>query len=286
MRDNQKISTAKDIDFVSYLSKRGYNPIRSSGKHSFYYSPFGREKDPSFVVNKQKNRFYDYHVGQGGDLITFVMLLDNISFPEAMDSLSNDSFSEIKSYTPPKPKPGITIHSEGDITSKRLLDYFTNERCIDETIVKIYCREVEFSFPFGKNPDKRHRAVGFKTAMNSWELRSSWAKVASPPKSFTFIKGSIYNSVAIFEGFTDFLSMLTYYKIDKLKTDVYILNGVHQFPLVKPLVKDKKIFFYGDNDNASDKILEDMEGMNVVDMRYVYAYYNDFNQMLVDITHS
>jgi len=49
--------------------------------------PFHEEQDPSFVIYTQNNSFYCYGCNKGGDVITFLMLLHNMTFKEAINAL-------------------------------------------------------------------------------------------------------------------------------------------------------------------------------------------------------
>ncbi|OQB44629.1 MAG: DNA primase [bacterium ADurb.Bin157] len=46
--------------------------------------PFHDERTPSFTVNEQKQTFRCWGCGENGDVITFIMKLKGISFPEAL----------------------------------------------------------------------------------------------------------------------------------------------------------------------------------------------------------
>src|ERR1700712_3383359 len=50
--------------------------------------PFHDEKRPSFGVSPSSNLFHCFGCGEGGDVITFVRKLDDLSFPEAVEQLA------------------------------------------------------------------------------------------------------------------------------------------------------------------------------------------------------
>jgi hypothetical protein len=275
------IQEIKKKSIFDYLTRSGYKPVNNSGKYRSFYSPFGKEANASFKVNMSNNTWTDYHKGTHGDIIDLVMELEHKEFVEACRFLEDDRRVSVVQQIK-DPEPGVKIHRVSEITDTELLDYFVRKRHINLHVLYEYCKQVEFSFPMGKHPDKVHTAVGFSTSMGSYELRNTWFKGGSPPKSFSFVSGES-SDVAIWEGFTDFLSLLTYEKRMKPKCNTYILNGVGQYNLIRPFLDGKRVYFYGDNDNASDELLEKMSDLDVVDMRYEYEFYKDFNQMLCDV---
>jgi hypothetical protein len=277
MKNNTENIRNKSI--VEYLAKCGYTPVNKTGKYRSYYSILTREGNPSMKVNTATNRWHDYSAKKGGSIIDLVMAMENMTFREAVKFLEEENTVHKVEYVPTRSEPGVKIHSVLDITDEKLISYFVADRKINKDVLLKYCKQVEFSFPMGKNPDKSHVAVGFKTFMNSWELRSSWIKICSPPKSFSLVKGRS-RDVNIFEGYTDFLSYMTFYGLQEPEYDTYILNGVGQINLIKPFVSGKKIYYWGDNDTAGDEVFMALDG--VTDMRYLYGYYNDFNQFLCD----
>jgi DNA primase len=62
-----------------------------SGKEWKGLSPFNTEKTPSFFVNDQKARFFDFSSGKDGDIFNFVMETEGLSFPEAVERLAGDA---------------------------------------------------------------------------------------------------------------------------------------------------------------------------------------------------
>ncbi|HEY3322346.1 MAG TPA: DNA primase [Planctomycetota bacterium] len=59
--------------------------------------PFHDEKTPSFNVNAEGQFFYCFGCSKGGDVITFVMLRDRVSFPEAFRILADRAGIQIES---------------------------------------------------------------------------------------------------------------------------------------------------------------------------------------------
>ena len=50
--------------------------------------PFHKEKTPSFTVNRDKQIFYCFGCGEGGNVLTFLMKMSDMSFPEAVRHLA------------------------------------------------------------------------------------------------------------------------------------------------------------------------------------------------------
>ena len=72
------------VDVVSgyvRLSKR-------SGANQFGLCPFHSEKTPSFSVNPEKQIFHCFGCGKGGGVISFIMEIENLSYPEAVEFLA------------------------------------------------------------------------------------------------------------------------------------------------------------------------------------------------------
>ena len=62
--------------------------LRKQGREYIGLSPFNQEKTPSFTVNDQKGFYHDFSSGKHGDIFTFVMETEGLSFPEAVERLA------------------------------------------------------------------------------------------------------------------------------------------------------------------------------------------------------
>lgn len=73
-------------DIVDVVS--GYVRLQKKGSSYFGLCPFHNEKTPSFSVSQDKQMYYCFGCGAGGNVFTFLMDYENYSFPEAIESLA------------------------------------------------------------------------------------------------------------------------------------------------------------------------------------------------------
>jgi hypothetical protein len=195
------IKEAKAIDMVAYLSMIGLEPAKVQGVNYWYYSPFRSEKTPSFKINRRRNQWYDFGEGKGGNLLDFVLLLDNVNIPEALKLIAQGvPLSTAPIILPPDP-PSIEILSAVSIRSLALIRYCQSRR-IPALLADQYLKQVYY-----KNGYKTFYALGFKNDAGGYELRAANFKGSSHPKSPTWFKNGA-DVLAVFEGFFDFLSYM------------------------------------------------------------------------------
>ena len=76
--------------------------------------PFHDEKTPSFQVTPARGFFYCFGCGEGGDVITFLQKIDNLSFAEAVERLADRVGVQLR-YTDggadggARPEPGVRV---------------------------------------------------------------------------------------------------------------------------------------------------------------------------------
>lgn len=67
----------------------GYLPLKQTGKYYRALCPFHTEKTPSFTVNPERQIFYCFGCGEGGDVFRFLMRREGFTFPEAVRHLAH-----------------------------------------------------------------------------------------------------------------------------------------------------------------------------------------------------
>jgi len=74
------------VDIVDLISE--YLPLKKRGKNYTGLCPFHHEKTPSFSVSSEKQMYYCFGCNAGGNVFTFVMEHDKVSFVEAVRTLA------------------------------------------------------------------------------------------------------------------------------------------------------------------------------------------------------
>jgi DNA primase len=148
-------------DIVEVIS--GYVQLKKRGKNYLGLCPFHTEKTPSFTVSAEKQMYHCFGCSKGGNIFTFLMEMDKISFVEAVRSLASkagiiipeenmsvtEEQTEFENYYAVCRFAGmhffrnLTESEEG----KEALSYFYKRGFTDETI----------------------RTFGLGYAMNSWD---------------------------------------------------------------------------------------------------------------------
>jgi len=99
MDDRQAIkeSVRARIDMVDLVGR--YVGLRQQGSNFSGLCPFHEEKSPSFTVSQEKGVFHCFGCKAGGDAFEFIMRIEKLDFPQALEFLANQVGIDI-------PKPG------------------------------------------------------------------------------------------------------------------------------------------------------------------------------------
>ncbi len=90
MADRADIEAIKSrLDIVSVLSR--YMTLTKSGARYKGRCPFHKDDTPSLYVDPEKGLWHCFGCGAGGDMFGFVMKIERISFPEALDRLAAEA---------------------------------------------------------------------------------------------------------------------------------------------------------------------------------------------------
>lgn len=96
-------STADIVDIVGE-----YVQLTKRGRNWFGLCPFHGESTPSFSVTSDKQIFHCFGCGAGGNVITFLMDIENVTFQEALAKLGSRAGIDVEVNTPGDSAPAIT----------------------------------------------------------------------------------------------------------------------------------------------------------------------------------
>jgi len=76
-----------------------YVELKRAGRNLKGHSPWGVDKTPSFMVSPEKGIWHDFSANKGGDIFTFIMEVEGISFKEALEKLAAQAGVDISRYS-------------------------------------------------------------------------------------------------------------------------------------------------------------------------------------------
>ena len=116
-------TTREATDIVQLLSE--YISLKKAGKNYTALCPFHSEKKPSFFVSPERQIYHCFGCGAGGNVYTFLVEMEKLSFPEAVRLLAK--------------KSGIKLKEPDKTTGPREAIYRVNEWADDfyfETLIR------------------------------------------------------------------------------------------------------------------------------------------------------
>lgn len=86
------------VSIVEVVSQ--YVSLKKAGRSHLGLCPFHSEKTPSFTVNDERGLFHCFGCGTGGTVFTFLMRLEKLEFPEAVEQLAKRAGVELPQREP------------------------------------------------------------------------------------------------------------------------------------------------------------------------------------------
>ena len=302
---------AKKIDLPFLMSRLGFQPVKmaKAGRELWYLSPFRQETEPSFHTTFISGKWIWNDFGdEGGNVIDFIMRLKSLRFKEALGFLrdmyqgplfdppakSKDdlfSFQQQSTSGSPEDHRQLEFIEAHEIRNPVIFSYLKG-RGIPESLARAYLIEVKY-WNHAK-PQSRHKpffAFGIQT-LSGYEIRAASDdysfKSALIARDITLIRGRGGQgaSVNVFEGMTDFLSLLVLIGSDHLKGDVIVMHSLSSFFRVEKAIKEweySRINTFLDNNPAGQKgthrFLEAFPGI-VTSYSDLFAPHIDLNDAL------
>lgn len=287
------IQTAKQIKIADYLHSLGFSPVKQQGINLWYKSPLREETEASFKVNIERNQWYDFALGKGGNIIALAQELycsDHVPYllkriEEQAPGIRPVSFSFGKQSSS---EPSFQQLEIVPLSSPALLTYL-QERGINIVLAKRECKEAHFT-----HKGKRYFAIAFPNVSGGYEIRNRYFKGCIAPKEISHIRqsGTARETCYVFEGFMDYLSFLTlrmescpkYPELDR--QDYMVLNSVANVSkALYPLGNYERIHCFFDNDRAGMEALQQIRmeydrDLYIRDASQTYSGCKDLNEYL------
>ncbi|MBX3255678.1 MAG: toprim domain-containing protein [Chitinophagaceae bacterium] len=287
------VAEARKIDMVDYLSSLGFPVTKIQGEDHWYFSPFRDERTPSFKINRRSNIWYDHGSGDGGNIIDFGILYHRVDVRGFLELLTRDYRQNAFSFHPPLKRDNNISPVAGEkensteskiiITAARQLGnagllHYLNKRAIAPDLASRFCQEVDFTLY-----KKQHTAIGFPNGKGGYELRNSYFKGSSSPKTFRFVDNGS-QELQVFEGFFDFLSWFSHFKNDQLTSNFLVLNSLSFFQRAKQTMEQhNSIGLWLDRGTAGQACTMQALKSNsaYTDKSNLYKDFDDLNEWLV-----
>ena len=270
----------REIPIADFLNAMGIHPTKQKGNALWYSAPYRMERRPSFKVDINRNVWFDFGIGKGGDIFDLAG-----EFIGSKDFLLRAAFiARNGAYPLPiiehpqrneEKEPVFNDIWVRPLQDTRLLGYL-EERGINAHVAIPNCEEVRY-----RVRGKRYYAIGFRNDAGGLELRNRIFKGCIPPKDIS-LKRNGSDVCAVFEGFMDCLSAM---QIGTIASDCLVLNSVSNVEkAVKVLQGYERIECYLDNDDAGRRTLEKLRanfGEKVIDRSSLYVDHKDLNEFLL-----
>ncbi len=95
--------------------------LKKQGREFAGLSPFNAEKTPSFFVNDTKGKWFDFSAQKNGDIFTFLMETEGLSFPEAVERLAAEAGVAMPArdqFAEEREKERATLHEVMELATK------------------------------------------------------------------------------------------------------------------------------------------------------------------------
>lgn len=277
------IEAMKRYPLEDFLARLGHHPVQRRANAIWYRSPYREEHTPSFKVNPEKNLWFDFGEGKGGNIFAlageFIQSGDFLTQARYVAEVADMPLQDYEQRRTPEVRQPAG-HSFEDVEvlplQSRALLHYLQERGIPSAIAIANCKEMRYS-----THGKRYFAVAFGNCGGGYEIRNPFFKGCVPPKDVTLLpSGSAVCNV--YEGFVDYLSARA------LGIggggDHLVLNSVSNVARAyRHLDGYGTVRCHLDNDEAGRRTLEALRtryGERVSDCSGIYGGCKDLNEYL------
>ena len=157
INDNVLDEIRDRADIVDLIGE--YVDLKRSGSNYMGLCPFHSEKTPSFSVSPSKSIFKCFGCGVGGDVISFIMKRENLSFPEAVEFLADKYNVTLEVYKDENKEAREKRNRLYEINREAGLHFLKNYQASQKT--QLYLKNRMLS-------DKTIRSYGIGYSKDSW----------------------------------------------------------------------------------------------------------------------
>lgn len=157
-----------------------YVRLQRAGRSLKGLSPFQDEKTPSFMVSPDKHVWYDFSSNQGGDIYAFIMQVEGLDFPGAMELLARKAGVDLSLYQDNNKGVGkkkkrlfellqvaTKYYQQTLLKNQHALEYVTKTRHLNKKVIQ--------DFMIGYAPNTQDSIVSFlkKKGFSDAEIREA-----------------------------------------------------------------------------------------------------------------
>lgn len=123
------IARVKDETDIAEIVRQHVN-LKAAGSVFKGLCPFHKEKTPSFIVTPSRGRYHCFGCGAGGDAISFLMEIEGLSFPEAVEVLARPLDIDLSSYLADDETEGErrSFHRANEVAMNLWKDFLWEDR--------------------------------------------------------------------------------------------------------------------------------------------------------------
>lgn len=310
---------AKKLSLPDLLARLGHEPVKvtKDGRELWYASPFRAEKEPSFHTSFLGGKWIWNDFGDiGGTVVDFAMrhegyrsVKEALAWLDRMFKGSNFkkqiergggrteeepslfSFQQQSGVAAPESPDSRQLEfiAASPITNPTIFTYLTQERCIPMELAKQYLQEIKYR---NTANGKEFFAFGMENESGGYEIRVASSKYtfksALKARDITVIKGTSPERgiVNVFEGMTDFLSLLVMMNFSNLAGDSLIMHSLSSFQRAADFIRSRDyqvINTFLDNNRPGEEGTEKFKtefGGKVAPKSKMFAPYTDLNDAL------
>lgn len=311
---------AKQLSLPDLLARLGHEPVKvtKDGRELWYASPFRAEKDPSFHTSFLGGKWIWNDFGDiGGTVIDFVMRYKGFrSVKDALTWLDGTfqgrlfekqtvrvggkaeenepslfSFQQQSGAAAPENMDSRQLEflAASPIANPVILNYLVQERCIPAELAKQYLLEIKYR---NTATGKEYFGFGMENEAGGYEIRVASSKYsfksALKARDITVIKGTAPERgiVNVFEGMTDFLSLLEMMKFGNLAGDSLIMHSLSSYQRAADFIRGRDyqaINTFLDNNRPGEEGTEKFKlefGDKAISQSQMFAPHTDLNDAL------